>query len=240
CSTAYSANGACPGTLSGYSKPSWQPSLGSGDTTRDLPDVSLFSANGYNDSYYAICATDGDCQTGGGTVQIYGVGGTSAAAPAFAGIMALVDQKYGRQGQADTVLYPLATQFPAAFHDVIVGNNSVPCEYETITNLPPVTPDCIEISANPVILTDPTTGLPTYEEGQIGNTTGNTVEYNATTGYDLASGLGSVDAAQLLADWGNVKFTPSTTTLAANPTSITHGQAVAISGTVTGSSPTGN
>ncbi len=110
CSSSYSTTtGACTGSLSGYSKPSWQSGTGvPGDGVRDLPDVSLFAANGANNSFYPICATDGDCQTAGlgagGVVQIFGVGGTSASSPAFAGIMALVVQKYGRQGQADNIL----------------------------------------------------------------------------------------------------------------------------------------
>jgi subtilase family serine protease len=55
------------------------------------------------------------------------VGGTSASTPAMAGIMALVNQKYGRQGQANFTLYPLARQFPAAFHDVTLGSNNMTC-----------------------------------------------------------------------------------------------------------------
>jgi subtilase family serine protease len=108
CSTGqYDEYNNCTGTLSGYPKPSWQS--GSGvptDGVRDLPDVSLFASNGVNYSAYPICATDGDCQSPSGSnpVQIFGVGGTSASAPSFAGIMALVNQKYGRQGQADVVL----------------------------------------------------------------------------------------------------------------------------------------
>ena len=230
------SNGGWSTCTAGYPKPSWQSGKGvPSDTVRDVPDVSLFSANGYNDSYYAICATDGDCQTGSSTVQIYGVGGTSASSPSFAGIMALVNQKYGRQGQADTVLYPLATQFQAAFHDVIVGNNSVPCAFS------PLTPDCIQTAANiaaGIYYTDVDNTYGQAVEGQIGS--GTTVEFNATAGYDLASGLGSVDAAVLLADWGNVKFNSASVSLTANPTTITHGQAVSISGTVTGSTPTGN
>ncbi len=246
CAAGYNTStGACNGSLSGYPKPSWQSGTGvPNDSVRDLPDVSLFSANGYNDSYYAICATDGDCQpvSNGGVVQIYGVGGTSASAPSFAGIMALVNQKYGRQGQAAAILYPMATQFPSAFHDMIVGNNSVPCAYSSIAA--DDSPDCIQVAANSsdyYVITDPNTGAQTLE-GQIGTGTGTgaTVEYNATAGYDLASGLGTVDATQLVTNWGNVKLAASATTLIANPTSITHGQAVSISGAVTGSSPTGN
>ena len=240
--TGTSSSGGWAACTAGYAKPSWQSGAGvPSGTVRNVPDVSLFSANGYNDSYYGICATDGDCQPVGnnGTVQIYGVGGTSASAPSFAGIMALVNQKYGRQGQADTVLYPLATQFakqvPPPFHDIIVGNNSVPCAFS------PATPDCIQTTANlnaGIYYTDADPTYGTALEGQIGS--GTTPEYNATAGYDLASGLGSVDAAVLLADWANVKFNSSAITLTANPTTITHGTAVSIGGTVTGNLPTGN
>ena len=126
-----------PVRSSGYPKPAWQTGAGvPSDSVRDIPDVSLFAANGDNNSFYPICATDGDCQTAGigsNAVQIYGVGGTSASSPAFAGIMALVNQKYGRQGQADNILYALKTQYPAAFHDVTHGTNSVPCEMSPAT-----------------------------------------------------------------------------------------------------------
>ena len=169
---------------------------------RDVPDVSLFAANGYNDSYYAICATDGDCQpVHSGTVQIYGVGGTSASTPAFAGIMALVNQRYGRQGQADTVLYPLYAQYPASFHDVTVGTNSVPCEI-----LPTATTNCISVASPIVLPVQSSTGATVdITEGEIGS--GTTPEYNATTGYDLASGLGTIDANQLVTNWGKVNST---------------------------------
>ena len=131
CAAGYnSTTGACSGAVTGYAKPSWQTGTGvPADSVRDIPDVSLFAADGPDYSYYAMCYQDGDCQpNSSGPVQIFGVGGTSASAPSFAGIMALVDQKYGRQGQADFVLYPLKAQFPAAFHDVTNGTNSVPCE----------------------------------------------------------------------------------------------------------------
>lgn len=216
----------------GYAKPSWQ--TGFGDTMRDLPDVSLFASSGINASYYPICATDGDCQTiSNGTVQIFGVGGTSASTPSFAGIMALVNQEYGRQGQANYVLYPLAAQFQSSahppFHDVTVGTNTVPCATGS--------PDCIAAPAGlNYTITDPSLG--TAVEGQIG--TGTTPEYNAALGYDLASGLGTIDAYNLVTDWNKVTFNKSTTTLSI-PTSFTHGQSISVSGTVTGSpTPTGD
>ncbi len=217
-------------TCTPYPKPSWQVATGvPSDSARDIPDVSLFAANGLNGSYYPICATDGDCQpaSAGGEVQIFGVGGTSASSPAFAGIMALVNQQYGRQGQADFVLYPLAAQFPAAFHDVAAGTNTVPC-FEG-----PSTP-----SPNCIAVTSPITTASGAIEGELGS--GTTASYNAVTGYDLASGLGTVDANVLLADWNQVTLKTTTTTLTPSSTSFTHGTNVTVSGSVTGTTtPTG-
>ena len=234
----YDSNGNTTSCSGGYPKPAWQTGTGvPNDGVRDLPDLSLFASDGANDSFYVICATDGDCQpvSSNGTVQILGVGGTSAAAPSFAGIMALVNQRYGRQGQANFVLYPLAAQFPAAFRDVKVGTNSVPCNVsDTDFGFSPL--DCIAVS-NPITIADPNYG--TAEEGQIGS--GTTAEYNATSGYDLASGLGSVDANILVADWSKVSFASSSVTLT-SPTAgtYTHGSNITFTATVTGSSPTGN
>ena len=229
-------------TYSPYPKPSWQKGAGvPADSARDLPDVSLFAADGSNASYTPICAVDGDCQpvAGGGTVQITGVGGTSVAAPSFAGIMALVNQKYGPQGQADFVLYPLATQFPTAFHDVQNGTNTVPCNITTTASGSP-TLDCIPVTppATAETVTDPTYGPAT--EGQIGNTTTRTVDYAAGVGYDLSSGLGSIDANQLVTNWGSVKFAASSVTLTPSQTTFVHGTAINITGTVTPTTATGN
>lgn len=243
-STNTNSDGSFSSCAGGYPKPAWQAGAGvPTDKVRDLPDVSLFAADGINYSFYPVCASDGDCQSAssGSPVQIYGIGGTSASAPAFAGIMALVDEKYGPQGQADNVLYPLATQFPAAFHDVTQGTNSVPCNVSTVisgtSSIPPA--NCISVT-NPVTITD--SNNVNVTEGQIGS--GTTPDYNAGTGYDLATGLGSVNAATLIADWGNVKFNPSTVSLTSptSGTTITHGQSVTFTGTVAGTSgtPTGN
>ena len=226
CSTSYNSSGVCGGSLSGYPKPAWQSGTGvPSDGVRDIPDVSLFASSGANASYYPICAVDGDCQSvSSGTVQISGVGGTSASTPAFAGIMALVNQKYGRQGQADTILYPLFAQFPASFHDVTNGSNSVPCGIS-----PTLTKNCIAV-------TSPIT-LGTVVEGQIG--TGTTPEYNATAGYDLASGLGTIDTNQLVTNWNKITLASSATTMTPSSTSFAHGTSITVNGTVTGTSPTG-
>ena len=102
-----------------YSKPTWQTGPGvPADGKRDVPDVSL-TASGH-DGY--LITFDGG---------LYSVGGTSASAPSFAGLVALVNQKTNaKQGLVNTVLYPLAVKQAAGgaavFHDVTMGNNTVP------------------------------------------------------------------------------------------------------------------
>jgi len=208
CSTQSSSTNAC---LSGYAKPSWQAGPGvPADGARDLPDVSLFASNGANLSAYPICAYEGECAVGpGGEAEVFLAGGTSASAPAMAGIMALVNQKYGRQGQADFTLYALARQKPAAFHDITLGSNDVPCG--------PGTPYCA-MSTDGVYAT---------------------TVYAAGPNYDLASGLGSVDASVLVNNWNAITFLPTTTTLHLSATSITHGTPVTATTTVAAESGQG-
>ncbi len=109
------------------------------DGKRDLPDVSLDAAAGHDG--YLLCQ-DGICTTNssGQLINAELVGGTSAGAPTFAAILALIAQKTNsRQGQANFVLYPLAAGQNAAncnasappqpqciFNDITVGNNTVP------------------------------------------------------------------------------------------------------------------
>ncbi len=216
--------GFSSGTLTGWPKPSWQTG-GSlnipADGVRDLPDLSLFAAFGQEPATWLVCWTVTESgQTvscapdASGNFEFFGIGGTSAAAPAFAGMLALVSQSQGgaRLGQANYVLYNLANQasvYGSAFHDVTTGNNSVYC----VAN----SPDC---------------GTNLFETG-----------YNAGVDYDQASGLGSVDVTQLINDWTMATFTPSTTSFTINggtaPVSITHGQAVTLSATVAASGAAG-
>ena len=204
----------------GYAKPSWQSAPGvPNDGVRDTPDISLFAANGANFSFYPICAAATDCiaadaDSTTGAVQITGVGGTSASSPLMAGIMALIDDSlHGRQGNPNFVLYALAKQAPSVFHDVTVGNNNVPCAQGTA--------DCS-------LDTD-------------GDSYYTLQKYAAGAGYDLASGLGSVDAYALLTNWPKASFNPTTTTLALSSTRFAHGTPVTVTAVVgsPGGTPTG-
>jgi pro-kumamolisin-like protein len=102
-----------------YAKPSWQTGTGvPADGKRDVPDIALSAAG--HDGYLIY-------QEG----NLYVVGGTSAASPSFAGVMALVVQNAAaRQGNANITFYPLASKQmsggASVFHDITSGNNSVP------------------------------------------------------------------------------------------------------------------
>jgi len=101
-----------------YPRPSWQTGPGLSGGARGVPDVSLTSAV-YEDPYYVI-------ESGKGQQ----VGGTSAAAPVFAGIVLLLDQFLDANdglGNINPNLYYLAQATPAAFHDVTTGGNIIPC-----------------------------------------------------------------------------------------------------------------
>lgn len=242
----------------GYIKPSWQ--MGSSvpnDMLRDVPDVSLFASDGpLSNAFFIICEADlgATCATSGGTSNFFGVGGTSGAAPTFAGIMTLVNQNMlalghsGRQGNPNFVLYPMSagqnegacnsSLGPAStciFNDVVKGNNSEPCLADTF--------NCSNTTLNSpaigVLETVNSSGNPT---GVLGFVTG--------TGFDLATGLGSLNVTNLVNGWPTAvgAFTGTSTTLALTPLSscagapvgitncisITHGGTVNIGVTVTG------
>ena len=205
---------------SGYPKPAWQSGTGvPADRVRDLPDLSLFAANGYNYSFYPICALPGDCSSAnlnsGGAVNITGVGGTSVSSPAMAAIQALVNQSVASwQGQANFIYYPLASRYSTVFHDVTMGGIQVPC---------------YQGSANCVAGSSATNSSGFYAESG----------YSAGTGYDLATGLGSVDVVKLLQYWSTVGFTSTSTTLSVSPASFVHGRTTTVSGTVARTTGTG-
>jgi hypothetical protein len=142
-----------------FPKPSWQKGTGvPADSARDVPDLALDASVDHDG--YLICDS-GWCTSGfrngvGGDLDV--VGGTSAGAPTFAGIAALLNQKTGsRQGNINPVLYTLAATSTDAFHDITVGNNIVPCE----TGSPNCTTGTMGFSAGPGY--DQTTGLGTVD-----------------------------------------------------------------------------
>lgn len=119
-----------------FAKPTWQTGTGvPNDQKRDVPDVAV-SAAGHD--AYLMCTEDptivpnGQCTAGfrdGAGGNLGTIAGTSAAAPTFTAILALINQYLGGKGLApvNPTLYAMAASTPAAFHDITTGNNMVPC-----------------------------------------------------------------------------------------------------------------
>ncbi|MGC2851603.1 MAG: Ig-like domain repeat protein [Candidatus Acidiferrum sp.] len=214
-----------------YSKPSWQTAPGvPADAARNLPDVALAAATGHDEAVYCTSLGGSPCQINAqqNVVGLTLVGGTSVSTPAMAGILALIEQKNGTlQGQVNYVLYRLAqtaantcissnqtnptAQNSCVFYDVTSGNNEVPCAGAS--------PGC----------SSTTPGTDGFTTGQV-----------AGPGYDLTTGLGSVNAANLAAAWNSATLTPSQTTLTASTTTFVHGAAVTLNGTVSPTTGTGS
>jgi len=122
--------------------------------------------------------------------SLYMVGGTSASTPSFAGLMAIVNQyTNSTNGNPNAKLYSLATKVPSVYHDVTTGTNAVPCAGGS--------PNC-------------SASAPSTNIGKMNG-------YSAGAGYDMATGLGSVDAYQLALNWGSTAAAPSIVSLSPNP-----------------------
>jgi subtilase family serine protease len=206
-SGAASTAGVTSGSCKGNAKPSWQTGVVGlpSDGVRDLPDVSLFAANGIWGHYYVYCYSDkanGGAACSGTPSTWSGGGGTSFAAPIMAGIQALVNQKTGaRQGNPNPTYYKLAaTEYGSTgsavcnsskgaassstctFHDVTQGDIDVNCTG---------THNCYRPSGTSGVLSTSGTA---YKPA-----------FAATTGFDYATGIGSVNALNLVNNWSSAQ-----------------------------------
>lgn len=192
-----------------YAKPYWQQSVAGipNDGARDLPDISLFASNGFWNHSILFCMSDSKqgghpCDYTNPVDTFYNsAGGTSFTAPQFASIQALINQRAGApQGNPDPVFYDLArkeygtssshsnscgsmqgsaTPSSCVFHDVTFGNNDVPCYGPN---------NCYPFSALDYgVLSTSTTSL--------------SPAFPAHVGWDFATGLGTVNVANLVNAW---------------------------------------
>jgi hypothetical protein len=165
--TDQGADGLSDAQCQGYAKPSWQAgtTLTGGkavygvpsDGVRDIPDVSMFAANGVWGHFETVCWSD-PSQTSGGAATCTagqpntwsGFGGTSVASPTMAAIQALVNQQTGETwGNPNPIYYQIAQNeygtaggtflgsgcnsstgsgSGCAFNDVTQGDIDVACE----------------------------------------------------------------------------------------------------------------
>jgi hypothetical protein len=235
--TTGAANGSIALTNNGWQKPSWQSGVVGipADGVRDLPDVSFFAADGALDSAYLLCVSAvGSCTYSNTTENIAEeAGGTSFASPAMAGVMALINEKSGAtQGLPNTELYKLGSQQTYTdcsaeasssstsgcyFHSIDQGTNAMPCDLGA-----PV--GGTVYSGGTWVQTEPYQGItsPNCAALNSGDTvgtlisSGTTPAYNATAGFNLATGLGSLNVANVVNAWtsdaGTAAATMSITT----------------------------
>ncbi len=173
------------GASSLFTKPSWQEALTPADGHRDVPDISLNAA--IIDPGYLFCSSDPtDWESGQESSCSQGfrdsfsgdptyAGGTSFAAPIFAGMVAIINQQQGYttgQGLVNPTLYTLAgtgssgsaySNPDSAFHDIVSGNNGCPAG-----------------------------------NGECSSTVAG---FAAKAGYDQATGLGTIDFYNLANAW---------------------------------------
>ena len=241
------------GCSEGYAQPSWQsqvvgiPNLG----LRGIPDISLFAGMnnvlGASGTSWIICTfANVTCDLNGSSGASDGfqlIGGTSASTPAFAGSLALLLQTQasptnpdGRQGLINPRLYQLASleygtsETPntamltgcnstngnsvngnCIFYDITQGSNAQPC----LTG----SPSCITQTSGDTFGILGLNGVPAFAAG---------------TGYDLATGLGSLNVANFVAAW----MPPSIAITSGTPQSVFVGAPIApVSLVVTGAAP---
>ncbi len=198
----------------------------SGVPHRLTPDVSLNAASGHDATFFC---SEGVCElnSSGQLVDAGLVGGTSVAAPSMAGVQALIDQvNGGRQGMPGYIYYALA-----AAQNTANCNSSTPpasgsnCAFQDVT-----------LGNNFVCGLSGSSCSATLTAAKMG--------FAAASGYDMATGLGSPNAANLASQWSSVVFNSSNTTLNLSSTSIAHGANVTLTGTVApgagGGTPTGD
>ncbi|HVT96311.1 MAG TPA: protease pro-enzyme activation domain-containing protein [Acidobacteriaceae bacterium] len=254
CATNSYTNGDVVGGSGGisthYAVPSWQSGIsGYSNSMHSQPDISGIAADGFWGHYLVFCDSNPsysgsyDCSS---SSNFGGAGGTSFVAPYMAGIFGLLRTATGsRQGLLNPALYALAkaqytspstqtacyangqtsntgvtTGLPAStciFNDVTTGNNDVPCASGR--------PNCYVNSGK------------TYGMLSLTGSSSLSVAYPSGVGYDQVTGIGTVNVANLIAGW-NTAFA-SSTTLQANPTTISATQSTQLTATVSGGTPTG-
>src|SRR6202043_2824930 len=185
------------GSCQGWPKPSWQSVLGNpNDGVRDTPDVSLFAADGLWSHYYVFCWSDtanGGAACTGAPSGWSGAGGTSFASPIMAGVQALINQKAGsRQGNPNPEYYHLASTEYSSNGSSCNSSNGSGIGSGCIFN--DVTQGDMDVNC---------TGSNCYQGVLSTSNQAYNPAYGASVGWDFATGIGSINAANLVNSWPN-------------------------------------
>lgn len=187
------------GSCHGWPKPSWQAMKGvPADHVRDIPDVSLFAADGAWNHFFVFCFSDplnGGSACDQPPAYWAAAGGTSFSSPIMAGIQALVNEKSGgRRGNPNPVYYAIAraeygTEGNASCNSALGAHAAQSCVFHDVT-LGDMVMNCTgghncftDGGANGV--------LSTSDKGY-------TPAYKAATGWDFATGIGTINAYNLV------------------------------------------
>lgn len=211
--TTVGTNNVCTG---GFAKPSYQTvTIPNQSAGRFVPDISLLASPNFPG--YIVCTPQfevggtskaSSCASGvpNALKTYFSVfGGTSVSTPIFAGIVTLLNQYLKIDnpglGNINPTLYSLANTTPSAFHQATAAVNA---PADNIAYCQPGTP-----SIQPVALQCPSGGTMGYFA----------TNADASTGYNLVTGLGSVDVNNLAIAWAASR-TPTSITIQASPTSV--------------------
>ena len=201
-----------------FAKPTWQTGPGvPGDGQRDVPDISVTTSN-FHDPYL-VCSEDtgttttaATCTAGfrtGAGGNFTAVGGTSAAAPTVTAILALINQFLSNPGT--TGLAPVNPMLYSLWA-------STPTAFHDVTQ-----------GDNKVPCTAGTTNCPS------GTTS---IGFNAGTGYDQVTGIGSPDVTNLANAWAATLAHFNLAASALSPASVVAGASTTTTITVAPNSGT--
>jgi subtilase family serine protease len=227
---AYTSEAGSGGPSSVVGKPAWQRQVfnAAKDQSRDLPDVSLFAGSFGGKTWVITCNQDYPCNPGfTGLISVSG--GTSLSSPMFAGIQALIDQGLAarglplNQGNAAPTLYALAASeyggatgpTPTSLATCNSDNGATGtdnCVFHNVTR-GSISSGCYDVQ--PFFGTSNCYFYNVQDQGggvtvDIGLTTtdANPTDYTvdnkafgARPGWSFATGLGSVNAKNLLIAW---------------------------------------
>jgi hypothetical protein len=244
----YRTTGSGSGGRSAYelNKPSWQSVLGNpSDSTRDIPDVSLFAANGVWNHFLLYCLSDA---AEGGTPCNYAssnytnvlndlaAGGTSFSSPIMAGIQALINQNAGAaQGNPNPRYYALGdieygTSGSAVCNSSLGAGIGSTCVFNDVT-LGDIDVNCRGTASSSENCYGYTGTNSAAIQGALSTSTSAlSIAYGTNSGWDFATGLGTVNAWNMIQDWTSVATTTSvSTSLTPSP----FGQSVTFTATIT-------